>query len=144
MNFLSGYAAFLDYRYWLNPYPVPLGPSLVAQILSFFAFFIVATAALMVVAHVYRKKDELLADLLRRFASLLGWTGGLGLLFLFFTYEQSPLLGMRFWFLGITGMFFVWLVRVVIYAVKEFPTKKRAETILKRDFERWLPQPHKH
>jgi hypothetical protein len=142
MDTLAGYSALLDYRYWLNPYPVPLGPSLVAQIFAFFAFFVVAAAVLAGVAYYFRKKDELLAGLLRRFAAPTAWTGGLGLLFLFFAYEQSPLLGMRLWFLLIFALFFTRMVFAVAYAVKEFP-KLRAERRTKSEFERWIPQPHK-
>ena len=127
MGFLRGYAAFLDYRYWLNLHPVPLGPSLVGGILSFFAWFIVASLALRVVARVMKKKDGRKSDLLLRFARPLSTTGILGLLFLFFSYEQVPLLGMRLWFLLTFVLLIVWVGRVVKFAVTEYPALRRED-----------------
>lgn len=127
MGFLRGYAAFLDYRYWLNLHPVPLGPSLVGSILSFFAWFLVASFALRVVARVMKKKDGRKSDLLLRFARPLSTTGVLGLLFLFFSYEQVPLLGMRLWFLITFVLLIVWVGRVVKFAVTEYPALRRED-----------------
>lgn len=127
MGFLRGYAAFLEYRYWLNLHPVPLGPSLVGSILSFFAWFLVASLALRVVARVMKKKDGRKSDLLLRFARPLSTTGLLGLLFLFFSYEQVPLLGMRLWFLLTFVLLIVWLGRVVKFAVTEYPALRRED-----------------
>lgn len=127
MGFLRGYAAFLDYRYWLNLHPVPLGPSLVGSILSFFAWFLVASAALRVAARVVKKKDGRKSDLLLRFARPLSTTGILGLLFLFFSYEQVPLLGMRLWFLLTFVLLIAWVGRVVKFAVTEYPALRRED-----------------
>jgi nitrate/nitrite transporter NarK len=139
MDFLRGYAAFLDYRYWLNPSPVPLGPSLVSGILSFFAWFLIAAIVLRLAAHGLRKKDALRAEILRRFARILSTTGLLGLLFLFFTYEQLPLFGMRLWFLLLFALFLVWLGRFVAYAVREYP-QKRHQLDERRQLEKYLPK----
>lgn len=141
MDTISSLPWYLDYRYWLNPYPVPIGPSLVAQIMAFFGFFLLAAIVLAGVAHALRKRDALLASLLGRFAAPVAWTGVLGMLFLFFAYEQSPFLGMRFWFLFITGFFLVRLGYAVHYAVREFP-RLRLERRDKAEFERWIPKPH--
>lgn len=127
MGFLRGYAAFLDYRYWLNLRPVPLGPSLVGGILSFFAWFLVASLALRIAARVMKKKDGRKADLLLRFARPLSTTGVLGLLFLFFSYEQVPLLGMRLWFLLTFVLLIVWVGRVVKFAVTEYPALRKED-----------------
>lgn len=139
MHFLVGYAPLLDARYWLNPRPVPLGPSLVGAIFAFFGWFVVASVALYVIAHLLRKRDALRADIARRFAGLLSTTGLLGYLFLFLSYEQIPMLGMRFWFLLIAVLFFVWLARIVIYLAKDFPkeVQRREE---KARLLRYLPK----
>lgn len=139
MDFLRGYGAFLDYKYWINPFPVPLGPSLVAQIFFFFAFFLGAAIVLYAVAHTLRKKDALRADLLRRFAAPLVATGIFGLFCLFFAYEQSPFLGMRFWFLLTIAYFLVRLGMTVRYAVREYP-KKRNAVAEQRRITQYLPR----
>src|ERR1051325_8457848 len=113
MGFLRGYAAFLDYRYWLNPRPVPLGPTLVGGIFVFFGWFLIAGIAFRVTAHLLRKKDKLKAGICKRLASLLMTTAVLGLLCLFFAYEQLPLFGMRVWILPVFVLFIVWLARIV-------------------------------
>lgn len=138
MGFLRGYAAFLDYRYWLNLHPVPLGPSLVGGILSFFAWFLVASVALRLLARIMKKKDSRKSDLLLRFARPLSTTGVLGLLFLFFSYEQVPLLGMRLWFLLTFVLLIVWVGRVVKFAVTEYPAL-RHEDEEKARIRKYLP-----
>ncbi len=139
MDFLRGYSAFLKYQYWFNPNPVPLGPSLVSQILAFFGFFVVAAIALRVAAHVFRKKDVLRADILKRFARLLAWTGVLGLLALFVAYEQVPFFGMRFWFLPIFALFLIWLGRIAWFVVRDHPLRRRmAEE--RTQMEKYLPK----
>ena len=139
MAFLRGYAAFLHYRYWMNPNPVPLGPSLVSGILSFFAWFLIAAIGLRIVSHGLRKKDALRSEMLRRFSRLLSTTGLLGLLFLFFTYEQLPLFGMRVWFFLLFVLFLVWLGRFVAYVAREYP-QKRQLLEERRQIEKYLPR----
>jgi len=139
MGFLAGYAAFLDIRYWINPFPVPLGPSLVSQIFGFFAFFVVAAVALYVVAHTLRKKDELRANLLRRLGGPLLVTGVFGLFCLFFAYEQAPFLGMRFWFLLVMTYFLVRLGMIVSYAVRDYPGLRSAQAE-KQNLAQYLPR----
>jgi hypothetical protein len=139
LELLAGYAAFLDYRYWLNPHPVPLGSSLVGAIFAFFGWFIIATVALRVVAYSLRLKDALKADVFTRFASLLSWTGIIGLVLLFFSYEQIPLLGMRLWFLALFLAFVVWLLRIALYVVRDYPKLRQTQTERAR-FEKYLPK----
>lgn len=137
MNFLVGYAPLLDYRYWTNPRPVPLGPSLVGSIFAFFGWFVLAAVALYVASRFVRKNDKLKEEVLRRFSRALGLTALLGYTCLFFSYEQLPVLGMRFWFLLVLVLFVVWLARAINFAVRDYPTmqKVRAE---RENFEKYL------
>lgn len=139
MDFLAGYAPFLNWKYWLNPHPVPLGPSLVGGIFAFFGWFIIATIVLRLVAYSLKKKDGLKAGIFMRFARLMSTTGFLGLLSLFFSYEQLPLLAMRFWFLLLFIMFTAWLLRIAIYVVRDYPAMR--DRVAERSrFERYLPK----
>jgi hypothetical protein len=142
LQFFRGYAAFLDIRYWFNPNPVPLGPTLVGGIFFFFIWFIVAAVAFFIAAKLLRKKDELKTDICRRFTSLLWTTGSLGLLFLFFGYEQIPFLGMRFWFLLDFILFVIWLVRIAVFIVRDYPAK-RAAMLERERMEQYLPHAKK-
>jgi Ca2+/Na+ antiporter len=139
MHFLAGYAAFLDYQYWINPRPVPLGPSLVGSIFAFFGWFVLASVILYVVARHFKKHDRLKREVLRRFARVLLLTAVLGYLFLFFSYEQLPLLGMRLWFLVLFLLFTVWLVRAIVYTLKDYPQLRKQEAERRR-YEKYLPK----
>lgn len=139
MGFLRGYAPFLDYRYWINLRPVPLGPSLVGGIFSFFAWFIVAAVALFVVARMLKKKDPRRADLLKRFGRPLTTAGLLGLLCLFFAYEQVPVLNIRLWFL-LTLALFAWQTgKAVAFAMQEYPSLRRGDAERQR-IQKYFPK----
>jgi len=139
MAFLRGFAPFLDYRYWFNLYPVPLGPSLVGGIFAFFGWFIIAMIIFRLVAHGLKKRDPLKAAIFLRTSALLGTTGILGLLFLFFAYEEVPLLRMRFWFLFLFVMFAAWVVRIALYIVRDYPVL-RDERLERQRLRKYLPK----
>jgi heme exporter protein D len=139
MAFLRGYAALLSYKYWLNLHPVPFGPTLVNGVLAFFVWFLVAAIVLFFVARSVRKQRQHLADVLRRLARPLTNAGLLGLLFLFFTYEQVPVLGMRLWFLVTFVIFFVQIGRAVSFIVIDYPRLQRADAEKAR-IEKYLPK----
>ncbi|MBU0624811.1 hypothetical protein KKF05_00530 [Patescibacteria group bacterium] len=140
MHFLAGYAAFLDYRYWINFRPVPLGPSLVGSIVAFFGWFLLAAIVLYFIArHLKHRNRLLLEEVIRRFARLMLVVGFLGYVCLFFAYEQVPLLGMRLWFLLLLVLFIVWLIRAIIFAVRDYPRLHKNELERSR-FEKYLPK----
>jgi hypothetical protein len=139
MQFLVGYAALLDYQYWINPRPVPLGPTLVGSIFAFFGWFVIASVGLYFLARHLKKHDHLKQDLVRRFARVLSTTAVLGYTVLFFSYEQLPVLGMRLWFLLVFVLFTIWMVRAIMFALKEYPRLKRSEVERKR-YEKYLPK----
>lgn len=135
---LLGYKPLFDFRYWLHPRPVPLGPSLVGNILVFFGWFLIVAVVLRLVSRAIKKRDGLKAAVLRRLSTLLGQTGALGLLFLFFTYEQLPVLGMRGWFLLLFLYFLIRLAFIVVWFVRDYPREKARRTEHQR-LARYLP-----
>ncbi|MBN1585364.1 hypothetical protein JW899_03290 [Candidatus Uhrbacteria bacterium] len=138
MPFLAGFAAFLDYRYWINTRPVPLGPSLVSGFLLFFCWFLAAALVLFLLYRLYRKGDGLRAGIFRRFAGILTNVGLIGLLILFFAYEQAPVLGMRLWFLVLVAYFLVRLGQLVVYVIRDYPRRK-AIIAERRRIRKYLP-----
>ncbi|MCK4858512.1 MAG: hypothetical protein KAT58_11120 [candidate division Zixibacteria bacterium] len=139
MSFLAGFAAFLDYKYWINTNPVPLGPSLVSGFLVFFCWFLVAASALFVVSRYFRKVDDLKHGIFRRFAHLLFNVGWIGLVILFFAYEQAPILGMRLWF----GLLMIYLMArlgmLIIYVIRDYPQRKAA-VVERERIKKYLPR----
>ena len=136
---LLGLSALLNYQYWINMRPVPLGPSLVGSIVVFFGWFVLTSVVLFFVARHFKRRNQLLNEVIRRFYRLLLTTAILGYLFLFFAYEQIPLLGMRLWFLLLTILFVVWLVRAIIFAIRDYPRLQQQISERIR-FERYLPK----
>ncbi len=138
MHFLAGYSALLDYRYWINLRPVPLGPSLVDSIVAFFGWFLLAAVVLFFISRYVSKSNKLLEEVVRRFTRIMFLTALIGYLCLFFAYEQIPLLGMRLWFLFLFLLFCVWLVRAIIFAVRDYPQLRHHEAERSR-FNKYLP-----
>jgi Ca2+/Na+ antiporter len=140
MGFLKGFAAFLDYRYWTNPTPVPLGPTLVGGIFAFFAWFVIIGIASFAVTRTTFRQEKLVAGIFRRFSRLFVVTGLLGLLLLFLAYEQIPYLGMRLWLLPLVAYFFIKLGFIVAYIVRDYP-RERDEMAERAKLERYSVQP---
>lgn len=139
MTFLAGYSALLQPSYWFNPNPVPLGPSLAGGMFAFFAWFMAAGVAFWLLAAWFKKRDRLKRQVADKLATTLFWPGLFAMLALFSNYEQIPLFGMRFWFLPAIVMFLYWLIRAVIYMVRDVP-KERMRLAEKERVERWLPK----
>ena len=138
MQFILGFAAFLDYKYWINIRPVPLGPSLVSGFLVFFSWFLVAAFVLWLVARYFRRVDNLKHGIFRRFAGLMFNVGAIGLLILFFAYEQAPILSMRLWFLTLMVYLLVRLALLTVYIIRDYPQRKAALAERER-INRYLP-----
>ena len=117
--------AMLDQAFWFNRAPAAMSASLVGGIVAFFGWFLLMAAALAVLSRGSRKANPLRADAYRRFASLLFWSGLLGWLVLFCTYEQVPFFGMRFWFLMVAVLFLAWLARIVWYLSRDYPRRRK-------------------
>jgi hypothetical protein len=137
---LAGYSAFLDYHYWSNIRPVPLGPSLVGGFVFFLGWFLLAGLALTIAAYVVKKSgDKLKAKVLSHFASAMLNTGLLGYLFLFFAYEQLPVLGMRLWAVLWLALFCLWTAGAVKFATHEYPAR-RSRLERQRELQKYLPR----
>lgn len=117
-------SALLDYRYWLNTNPVPLGSSLVGAIFIFFAWFVIAGVAFAIAAGALKKRSDMLVRTFGRLAWVFIVTGLLGLLLLFFAYEQLPILGMRLWLLPLVAYFFVKLGYIARFIVRDYPRER--------------------
>lgn len=139
MSFLAGFAAFLDYKYWINTRPVPLGPSLVSGFLVFFCWFLVAAFILFMVARYFRKTDDLKHGIFRRFAHLLFNVGWIGLVILFFAYEQAPILSMRLWFGALMIYLLIRLGLLTVYIIRDYPRRK-ASIAQRERIKKYLPR----
>lgn len=99
-------------------------------LLSFFLFIIFLIA---------KKKANL--PIMKVFASFshIALTFGLvGFLWLFFLYEETPVLGARFWFLAIIFSHLVWLGRTLLYLTLQMP-KEKEERENRKVYRKYLP-----
>ncbi len=130
---------FLDYHYWFTMAPMSwsrnwlIGLSIVSGVL-----LIAALGAGIVAAHLKAKGDHLTAQVWRRGRSLTVLTVILGLLLVWFRYEQVVFLSSRWWW----ALLVVWLgwriTMLVIFVLKKLP-RDRAALNKKMAFEKYLP-----
>ncbi len=135
---ILAFSPLLNPGYWFNTNPVPFGASLVGSLFVFFAWFIVLAIGLLVAARWFKAKNTARAEVLKRFASVSFWTGLLGLIVLFFSYEQIPFFGIRAWFLAVGAFMLYKVVRIVLYIVREYP-QEQAKAEEKRLQDRYMP-----
>lgn len=126
-----------EWRFWFRTRPLPFYPSTLNFLLFLFAGFIV----IAIFFKILNKKDK---DILRRRVWRKLWTcfltiGIVGEILNFFAWSRAVYLGMRFWYLVLLVVFVVWLVLIIIYAVKKLP-KQRQEFKRKDEFEKYLPK----
>jgi len=93
--------------FWFSQFPQPLTPIFEKIFFIIFAAVLVAGIVVRIISN-QRERDRYAELIYQKIATLLITMGALGLIWFFFTYEQIPLLGARFWFL-------FWMLAVVIW-----------------------------
>lgn len=111
--------------------------------LFFLILFVVVFLATFAVVMIKRNKKDLLSKpqrkLFAKIQSMCSTMGLLGLLWLFFAYEQVPLLSSRFWVpvLGIIAG--LWIYSILRYSNLEM--KPQLQQIAEKErIEKWLPK----
>lgn len=137
INFIS--QNFLDYHYWFTMSPAPLTRAwLIGATVAFVLFIVVGIAAGVYAKRLKRTGNPLTAQgwrCLRKF----GWWGGIvGLLLVWFRYEQVSLLGARFWWVAVAIWLGWWAVLIAIFVFKKLPQNKMIWE-QKKAFEKYLP-----
>lgn len=124
--------------YWFNNTPPAFGPGAVKTLFIFFAAFLVLGAVIRMVAG-RRKEDRHVTETFNRLGRMGVSMGLLGLLIFFFSFEQVPFLGARFWYLFWGIGLIIWISTIVHYVVKIVPME-RAHEIAQREKEKYLPK----
>ena len=128
----------LTLHYWFQIQPPAFAAKPSYILLGFFIALIIAAIAVKV----YRVKKHDMEKLWRRaydkiFSSLLTM-GIVGLFMFLFSYEQIPILSMRFLYLIWSAGFILWAYLIYLYITKEIPAKKAMQQ--QRDEQnKWLP-----
>lgn len=128
----------LTIRYWFALDPTPFLPWAERALLVIFVAFVLFG----IVAWIVELKGRFNKQVKRAFertASLLAWSGIVGLLLLSFSYERVPVLSMRFFYL----LWLTWIAwggwRIYRYVWVEIPDKERLARE-REARERWLPK----
>jgi hypothetical protein len=88
----------LTLGYWFALAPVPFSPMVERALLVVFTVFFVAGIVVWVM-ELRAGFSKFMKRALARAATLLGWSGLVGLLLWSFSYERIPLLSMRFFYI---------------------------------------------
>jgi amino acid transporter len=130
----------LSLGYWLDVTPPPLSRAFLGAVFAVFALFVVAGLFARVRARRQARKD--LVELFGRVGRATTTMGVIGLVLLFFSYEQIRFFGARFWYLLWLLIVLVWAAFIIHHLVRVLP-KKRALEIARQEKEKYLPKPKK-
>ena len=110
----------LTLSFWFDAAPVAMSPAFSYGFFIFFALCAITSALLRIVA----KRSELDVyhkQAMRMAGNVLAWLTVFGFLWLFCTYEEVQIFGMRFWFILWALIFLIGAVRVAIFVRQEAP-----------------------
>ena len=126
-----------DLSFWFSRFPQPLTAVYEKVFFIIFVAVLVAGVVVRIISN-QRERDRYAELIYHKIATLLITMGILGLVWFFFTYEQIPLLGGRFWFLfwvlGTAG----WAAGIAIYAYKTVP-RLRIEEHQRKEKMKYFP-----
>ncbi len=125
----------LDFRplftppFWFDLRPIPPSNTVFLALASFFIALIVTAMGVRMWRQ--RMREKCMRVLLRRIASMLVTIGLIGLLFVFFHYEQVSLFSARFWFLLLALWAMLWIVSLVRFAREDIPRIRKQQVAAK-------------
>ena len=132
------FSAIIQPKYWFDLSPSPMSGTSQKVLLAFFVTLFIAGMVLRAMEK-SKRFDRFVGRAVHR-ASHIGVTMGcLGLMFLFFSFEQVRLFGARFWFLFWVIGLLVWLGFVLYDYLKVVPREKQLEDV-RRQKEKYLPK----
>jgi len=124
--------------FWFDLTPTAMSPLFDKLFFILFALLVIAASAARMVAN-NKLEDKYHKIIALRAANIALITGVLGLVLYFFTYEEIQFFGARFWFLILLIGVIVAVVRLVRYAKKVVPVKRKNEQS-KAEVNKYLPR----
>lgn len=128
----------LSLHFWFTSQPGVMNDVIIKIMLIFFAALIFFALILSLIK-ARKGADNLGKKLIGKWQSFLATMGFVGLILVFFFFEQVYLFSARFWLIGWIIGAGVWLYFVFHYWLKEMP-RRRAEKVAKGRFEQYLPR----
>lgn len=127
----------LSFSYWFDVTPVRMSPAIEIGFFVFFALLIILGSMLRMMRK--NKTDKFEKETLRRLAVASTVYGVLGLLWLFFTFEEISYFGMRFWFLVGMIALLISISTVIRYTKFKVPVMRLQEQS-KVEANKYLPR----
>ena len=127
----------IDLHFWFNLVPVRMSP--VFEIGFFAVFLIMIMAGLAFRIMKKNKTDKFDRISLQKATSILFWIGGLGLTWLFFSFEEVSIFSARFWILVLGAIFVVTTYRLYQYRRLTVPQMRLLEQS-KAEANKYLPR----
>lgn len=124
--------------FWFRLQPITMTPLFTRFFFILFSAFVIFGAMATIVA---RKKhdDRLLIKTYKKIAQMFYTMGWLGLIILFFSYQEVYFFGARFWYLiWLAGLAF-WIFSIVHYVKVQIP-QLREEFQSKKEINKYLPR----
>ncbi len=112
--------------FWFDKTPVPLTPGFEKAFFILFVLCLIAGAVVRIIAK-RREREQYVAAIFAKVGYLLVTMGILGLIWFFFTFEQIPLLGSRFWFLIWLLGIIAWVLWILRFVYKEVPQLRQRD-----------------
>jgi heme A synthase len=128
---------FLQFSYWFESLPTPFLPWVLRFLLTAFIGLVILGVVLHLLAR-SRRENRMWREGVARLAAVLFQTGLIGLLLAWFTEDQVPFFGYRFWFAVLAVATLVRLALVLKRMLKDIPNKM-AETAEKDRIKKYLP-----
>ncbi len=119
----------LNFQFWFDRTPAPLEASSSRLLFGTFAVMLILGAIIRMVA-TRRTEDRYVTATFNRVGQMAVTMGMIGLVLFFFTYQEIPFLGSRFWYLFWGVGLIAWITSIVYYIKKIVPEKKKQEAEL--------------
>lgn len=127
----------IDLHFWFNLVPVRMSPVFEIGFFAVFLIMIMAGLAFRIIKK--NKTDKFDRISLQKATSILFWIGGLGLTWLFFSFEEVSIFSARFWILVLGAIFVVTTYRLYQYRRLTVPQMRLLEQS-KAEANKYLPR----
>ena len=135
MNFLS---PLLDWQFWFDFTPIRMASTFEAMFFGIFALCIIIGSVIRMIIR-NRPSEKYRTEMFKRVAGIFSATGGIGLIWFFFTFEEIQFFGARFWFLVILVGVIIALVRLQRFMKRDVPVLQHREQS-RAEVNKYLPR----
>ncbi len=110
----------LTLSFWFNPAPIAMSPAFATGFFIFFALFAITGALLRIISK-RTLRDTYDKQAFRMAGNMATWLTVFGFMWLFCTYEEVQVFGVRAWFILWVGLFLGGAGRVFWFVSREAP-----------------------